>query len=92
MQDKTKRGVGRPRINKPAKGRVGAPKKELAQRKFSLNLSQTDLKLSVSGALIQSKFNGNFAEFWAALEGWVSGLSEPNQADFTNPKNDLPCL
>ena len=92
MQEKIKNKVGRPPVVKPAKGAKGAPKKELAQRKFGLNLNQTDLKMSISGALIQSKFNGNFADFWAALEGWVSGLSEPNQADFTNPKNDLPCL
>jgi len=90
--EQIKKKVGRPRKNKPAKGAKGAPKKSLDQRKFGLNLNQTDLKMSISGALIQSKFNGNFAEFWAALEGFVLGLENPNQTDFTNSKNDLPCL
>ena len=90
--EKIKNKVGRPKVVKPAKAPKGAPKKELAQRKFGLNLNQTDLKMTVSGALIQSKFNGDFAEFWAALESWVLGLSEPNQTDFTNSKNDMPCL
>lgn len=92
MQEQTKKKVGRPKVVKPAKGAKGAPKKALSQRKFGLNLSQTKLKTTISGALIQSKFNGNPAEFWAALEGWVSGLSEPNNTDFTNSKNIPPCL
>lgn len=92
MEDKPKNKVGRPKGVKPAKGAKGAPKKSLEQRKFGLNLNQTDLKMSISGALIQSKFNGNFAEFWAALEGFISGLETSNNTDFINSKNDLPCL
>lgn len=92
MQDKPKNKVGRPKVVKPAKGAKGAPKKSLEQRKFGLNLNQTGLKMTVSGALIQSKFNGNFAEFWAALEGFISGLEASNNTDFINSKNDLPCL
>lgn len=90
--EQTKNKVGRPKVDKPAKAPKGAPKKELAQRKFGLNLNQTNLKMSISGALIQSRFNGDFAEFWAALKGFISSLSEPIQTDFTNSKNDMPCL
>ena len=90
--EQTKNKVGRPKVVKPAKGAKGAPKKELAQRKFGLNLNQTDLKMSISGALIQSKFNGNFAEFWAALKGFISGLENPNQTNLLTPKQDNPCL
>lgn len=90
MQDKPKNKVGRPKVVKPAKGAKGAPKKSLEQRKFGLNLNQTGLKTTVSGALIQSKFNGDFAEFWAALEGFISGLENSN--NFDNSKNIPPCL
>ena len=90
--EKIKNKVGRPKGIKPAKGAKGAPKKSLEQRKFGLNLNQTDLKMSIPGALIQSKFNGNFAEFWAALEGFISGLENSNNTDLINSKNIPPCL
>jgi hypothetical protein len=90
--EKIKNKVGRPKVVKPAKAPKGAPKKELAQRKFGLNLNQTDLKMTVSGALIQSKFNGDFAQFWAALGGFISGLESYTQTDLLTPKQDIPCL
>jgi len=92
MAEQTKNKVGRPKVLKPKKAPKGAPKKELAQRKFGLNLNQTDLKLSISGALIQSKYNGNFAAFWAELERFILGLSEQPDANFNNSQNDIPCL
>jgi hypothetical protein len=92
MQENTKKKVGRPPIVKPKKAPKGAPKKELAQRKFGLNLNQTDLKLSISGALIQSKYNGSFAAFWAELERFILGLSEQPDPNFITPKQDIPCL
>jgi hypothetical protein len=92
MTNETKKKVGRPPRVKPKKAPKGAPKKELSQRKFGLNLNQTDLKLSISGALIQSKYNGNFAAFWAELERFISGLWELPDANFITPIQDIPCL
>jgi hypothetical protein len=92
MQENTKKKVGRPKVLKPKKAPKGAPKKELSQRKFGLNLNQTDLKLSISGALIQSKYNGNFAAFWADVERFFSGLWEQPDANLITPKQDIPCL
>ena len=77
MQDKTKRGVGRPRINKPAKGRVGAPKKPMAERIFRLKLTQFKPTVAVSGELIQSKFGGDILTFFAAIETFISDLQKP---------------